>query len=226
MVKKGLGERQIKDAQTSQQAILKVLSDGEWHRYQELREQTSLSTATLSKHLKKLEKGLVEKKLDLESGEYPYPVYYRIRAIEFTPEAEKYRALQLLGYKLSAKIHIKKGKVVDCIRYLHAGMTLELVTNLEAYFHHNLSEEWIEQATEYFLITPYREAINTLKENLKELSVKEDVQKLLREAKWQLTEEFVRAHTKECTPEQRKILSELLEEFKTKRQHLVEGVEP
>jgi ABC-type enterochelin transport system substrate-binding protein len=38
-----------------------------------------LSSATLSKHLKELEKGVVEKQVRLDSGEYPYPVFYRIK---------------------------------------------------------------------------------------------------------------------------------------------------
>jgi len=39
-----------------------------------------MSTATASKHLPELEKeGAIERKLDTESGKYPYPAYYRIR---------------------------------------------------------------------------------------------------------------------------------------------------
>jgi hypothetical protein len=39
-----------------------------------------MSTATASKHLPELEKeGSIQRKLDTESGEYPYPVSYRIR---------------------------------------------------------------------------------------------------------------------------------------------------
>jgi len=50
-----------------------VLSDGKWHRHKELLEKTGLSPTTLSKHLKELEKGIVEKRIDITSGEYPTP---------------------------------------------------------------------------------------------------------------------------------------------------------
>jgi len=79
MVKRGVGSWQINKARTAAEALTKILRDGEWHRYQELRQKTELSSATLSKHLKELERGVVEKKIQLKSGEYPYPVVYRIK---------------------------------------------------------------------------------------------------------------------------------------------------
>ena len=79
MVERGVGSWQLNKARTAVQTITRILKDGEWHRYQELREKTGLSSATLSKHLKELEKAVVEKKIQLKSGEYPYPVVYRIK---------------------------------------------------------------------------------------------------------------------------------------------------
>ena len=79
MVKKGLGTWQFNRSKEASQAIVQLLMDGEWHRYQELREQSGMSSATLSKHLKELEKGIVEKDIRLNTGEYPYPVFYRIK---------------------------------------------------------------------------------------------------------------------------------------------------
>lgn|GEM_PF-5005987 len=79
MVERGMGSWQLNKARTAVQAITRILKDGEWHRYQELREKTGLSSATLSKHLKELERGVVEKKIQLKSEEYPYPVFYRIK---------------------------------------------------------------------------------------------------------------------------------------------------
>ena len=79
MVERGVGSWQMSRARTAVQAIMRILRDGEWHRYKELRGKAGLSSATLSKHLKELEKGVVEKKILLKSGEYPYPVVYRIR---------------------------------------------------------------------------------------------------------------------------------------------------
>jgi DNA-binding HxlR family transcriptional regulator len=77
--KKGIGDWQLSKTETANQIILKILVDGKWHRYQELLEMTGLSSATLSKHLKDLEEGIVEKEIRLESGSYPYPVVYRLR---------------------------------------------------------------------------------------------------------------------------------------------------
>lgn len=81
MVERGLGNYQIKKSIRAEKAILSILSDGEFHRYNEIVKRTGLSTATVTKHLKKLEKeGFVIKRIDLESNEYPYPVFYRLTA--------------------------------------------------------------------------------------------------------------------------------------------------
>jgi DNA-binding HxlR family transcriptional regulator len=63
----------------SQNLILIALSDGQWHRIKELKEKIKLSPRTLYKRLNELEKELnwIERKEDMESGEYPYPVLYR-----------------------------------------------------------------------------------------------------------------------------------------------------
>ena len=58
--------------------MIGFLSDGRWHRYCEIIDKTGLSTATVTKHLKQLEGLMVERRVDTESGEYPYPTYYRI----------------------------------------------------------------------------------------------------------------------------------------------------
>ena len=71
-------------------AVLEVLSgreegieyepklEGKEYRYKELKKKTGLNDPTLAKYLKPLLKmKLVSKRVDLESGKYPYPVYYR-----------------------------------------------------------------------------------------------------------------------------------------------------
>lgn len=79
MVNKGFGKWQIDQSAIAANAIMEILIDGEWHRYQEIRTKSGLSSATLSKHLKELEGGIVEKEMRLKTGEYPYPVYYRLK---------------------------------------------------------------------------------------------------------------------------------------------------
>jgi len=99
---RGVGGYQIDRVRGSRSVILDVLGGGGWVRYSEIVGKTGLSTATVSKHLKRLEEeACVEKKIDIESGEYPYPVSYRI-----LPEGEKsrvkLRAVEILNlYQIS-----------------------------------------------------------------------------------------------------------------------------
>lgn len=59
--------------------IMGILLNGKPHRYGEIIGKTKLSKATLSKHLKEMEKeGKITKHIDVESGKYPYPVYYEL----------------------------------------------------------------------------------------------------------------------------------------------------
>jgi len=81
MIEKGVGDYQISKTKKARNKILEILSDGKMHRYGEIVKKTGLSTATVTKHLKELEKeGYVIKHVDLESGEYPYPALYKISA--------------------------------------------------------------------------------------------------------------------------------------------------
>jgi hypothetical protein len=75
----GMGDYHIRKMYTAQQAIFKILSDGKWHQYTELKETTKLSSHTLVKHLNTLNKdlNLLERREDKESGKYPIPVYYK-----------------------------------------------------------------------------------------------------------------------------------------------------
>jgi DNA-binding transcriptional ArsR family regulator len=64
-------------AKESEAKILSVLTDNKQHRYSELLNLVPLSRATLSKHLKDLEKrNIVTRIIDTKSSIYPYPVYY------------------------------------------------------------------------------------------------------------------------------------------------------
>lgn len=56
--------------------IFMVLSDGKPHRIKELKTVVSSRTLYGEKFLKTFE-GFIERREDKESGEYPYPVYYR-----------------------------------------------------------------------------------------------------------------------------------------------------
>lgn len=79
MVKKGVGDYQIRKAEKSLRKILDALKTDEWVRYSEIVKEAELSTATVSKFLKSLNANKeIEKRIDIESGVYPYPVYYKI----------------------------------------------------------------------------------------------------------------------------------------------------
>jgi len=120
MVKRGLGEYQIKKAEKSRNLVMNVLANGDWLRYTQLANQTSLSTATVSKFLKELEKeGEIQKKVDIESGEYPYPAYYRLtdrglervnkealkKRIDETPPLERY-SMEITRQNLKTKVDV------------------------------------------------------------------------------------------------------------------------
>ena len=74
----GMGNYQREKAYYSQKTIFKILSDEKWHRNMELKTKSKLSPRTLAKHLQRLmELKLIERKEDVESGEYPVPVFYK-----------------------------------------------------------------------------------------------------------------------------------------------------
>src|SRR4030067_524879 len=114
MVEKGIGSYQIGKARKSENEILKALQGGKWHRYQELVELTKLSQPTLSKHLKQLLKGIVERKVDTSGSEYPCPVFYRIKprcdtydksAMPENPIMEEPSDIPYSDVLLSGKLH-------------------------------------------------------------------------------------------------------------------------
>ena len=153
---KGIGEYQIKKAKASKKEILKVLGNGKWHRYNEIKEATGLSSATLSKHLELLTIGIVEKKIDLESGEYPYPVLYRLKPFVFEKakplEPDFTRKHELIRYDL---------------HFLHSLCGMLTLDFLRMYFQNpKKNEEIFNQAFENFILERYRESVNMLKQEL------------------------------------------------------------
>ncbi len=165
----GVGEYQIKKAKASKKKILEVLQDGKWHRYNEIKQSTGLSSATLSKHLEELTNGIVEKKLDLESGEYPYPVLYRLKPFVFE-KANPVRAEFTKDYKL----------IRYDLHFLHFLCGMITLDFLKMYLEGKGSEETFNQAFENYVIERYRESVNQLKQQLMK-EAKRDALKLLEE---------------------------------------------
>ena len=143
--KKGLGKYHVDKSRQTAKTILSVLGD-EWLRYGEIVRRTGFSTATVSKHLKRLEKSnLVHKRIDMNSGEYPYPVYYRISSngkknavklqiiekisqyqVECEPDASDYRFL-LSNVSIYNHLSPEERREID-----------QLLDRMEELFHHIL----------------------------------------------------------------------------------------
>ena len=78
-MKTGSGYYQQHLQDQAQKQVFLALTDKGWHRYSEIKKKTKMSSATLSKHLRELKKlGVLEKEVDITSGEYPYPVRYKV----------------------------------------------------------------------------------------------------------------------------------------------------
>ena len=74
----GIGNWHKDKASKAKWSILKALSDGQWHRNMELKEETKLGSRALSEHLKHMTNiQIIERKEDVESGKYPVPVLYK-----------------------------------------------------------------------------------------------------------------------------------------------------
>ena len=70
---RGVGKYQIEQSNKALLSIIKAISKKE-KRHKDIKKETGLNDPTLSKYLKPLLKmKLVKKRVDLESGKYPYP---------------------------------------------------------------------------------------------------------------------------------------------------------
>lgn len=171
MGKQGFGEKQENDQRKATQKIIQVLNDQKWHRYKELEAGTGLSTATLSKHLKELEKGIVERHVDAESAEYPPPVCYRLRQ-ENNPAFWNPTNPEILTKR--SKYITEYGQLDNYWREFIAETTLNIMWLLQTHFiYRNQSEqsrEEFNQALELIYLQNFREHAHKAKEKLKELS--------------------------------------------------------
>lgn len=188
MVKKGVGSYQINKAVTSGSKILKMLNDGEFHRYREIKQLTQLSTATLSKHLKRFEKSLIERKIDLESEEYPYPVYYRIKPNVLRNEFQEHLWKSV---KEDADFWIKEQKqLAYYMQYSNTMLSLQIIGSLKDYFDTKKEEEF-NQTIEYFVVSTFRDLIQNMKVKLEELAKKgENINNILSIADKTILEDY------------------------------------
>ena len=168
-----MGEYQVKRAEFSKSKILRILEDGEWHRYSEIKKAAGVSTATLSKHLEELVKsGVIIKKIDLESGEYPYPVLYRINPL-LKYETAWWRNFLLDFIKQrSATAWIKYKRLDRPLMFLSTLTSLRFLDLLKAYLNERCPEsnpEFFELAFKYYVIEFYEEGLRVIKQKYLEL---------------------------------------------------------
>jgi len=188
MERKGIGRYQKDLSWDSEKQILNVLSDGKWHRYQEIKEATKLSTATLSKHLKRLEKGLVEKRIDLQSGEYPYPVYYRLKENVSSNLHKPWRAFLFEQITKQPEFWLKQPEAF--MEFLNQMVGLQILINLHYYFTWERNEAMLEQANEFLAFSLYKECVGYLKAELEELGKTENLSIILAEAEERMAKDF------------------------------------
>jgi DNA-binding transcriptional ArsR family regulator len=190
MARKGIGiGRYQKDlAWDSEKQILNVLSDGKWHRYQEIQQAARLSSRTLSKHLKRLEKGLVEKHIDLQSGEYPYPVYYRIKESIYSRMDTQWRAFLFEQITKQPEFWLKQPETF--IEFLNQMVGLQILINLHYYFTWEKNEAMLQQSNEFLAFSLYQECVDYLKAKLEELGKTENLSVILAEAEERMAKDF------------------------------------
>ena len=161
MVKKGVGAPQIDQAKESKETILKVLTDREWHRYNEIVENTKLSTATVSKHLKELEKSLVEKRVDIDTGEYPYPTYYRWRpTLPLIDDGLQQRLNDYLkDYSKSPRLYIN---------FMNQIIGVFILEGIETYLTKGGPDNFFDEYLENYIMGRYRQYLFNLKDSFNE----------------------------------------------------------
>jgi DNA-binding transcriptional ArsR family regulator len=200
MVEKGVGSYQIGKAQKSEREILKALQDGKWHRYQELVQLAKLSQPTLSKHLKKLERGVVERKLDASGSEYPYPVFYRIRprhmkhdahvrALFYVPGTERNPLAENL-IESDYDDWVRFGGLHRHFEYMNEMLSVQVLLNLKIYFEEK-NEEAYEQSTQLYVTSVFEDALSNIKAQLEEVFKRgEDMNEILDKAMGKLIDHY------------------------------------
>jgi len=200
MVEKGVGSYQIGKAQKSESQILKALQDGKWHRYQELVRLTGLSQPTLSKHLKNLERGIVERKLETSGSDYPYPVFYRIKPLHLKRNVRSHALFYVpatdrnpLAENLVDSHYddwVRFGGLHRYFEFMSEMLSIQVLLNLKIYFSEK-NEEAYEQSTQLYVTSVFEDALRNVKAQLEEESKRgENVDKILDKAMGKLIEHY------------------------------------
>lgn len=194
MAKKRLSNKNENDiaSKKSRQKILAALQNGDRLRFNALQKATGLDTATLTKHLKKLTKGIVIRYKDTKAGEYPIPVYYYL-----DPNLKLERQFHEAVFEHLKDWDIEKGSInnldiADYLTYLNTQLTNEVLSFLWHYVN-SKNEVAFNQSIENYTLETYREYIGVLKSKVdKAVSNGVDVSALIGLAEKRVTDNFQR----------------------------------
>lgn len=135
----------------------------------ELKEKTKLSSRTLAKHLDKMTNMKnVEKKVDVESGNYPYPVYYKAQP-EFITYIKANMARQENASTFEQLLNEKKDPllVLEIIHTFSRLWFIQLLKRIQQ--NKKMTNEEIYFFGECFLWTNYKQYVSKLIEGSRKI---------------------------------------------------------
>jgi hypothetical protein len=116
-----------KNISRAEKAIAEM-PNGVWIDINSIARNARLAVQTLSKYLRKL-KGLVEKKVDIESGKYPYPVFYRVPE-SFSIILRQVKLVSILSDKMK-KAMLETENPMLVLEYLNTAMNILVLSVLK-----------------------------------------------------------------------------------------------
>jgi len=160
-------------------AIAKVLVDGQWHRTMELKEKIKISSATLAKHLDWMEKHqLIERKEDIESGQYPVPVYRKatsgfVTFIEASMETRKFaNSIEMMLDEANDPLII-----LDAINILNQECFISILEQIQQ--NEKITNGEINFLADCFLWEPYKQFTSKLiqasRRKIKDINIKQSL---------------------------------------------------
>ena len=189
----GSAEKKRTYALSTKRGIIKFLSNGEWYRNKDILSNVKGSSATVQKHLNELAEGMVERKMDLESKEYPHPVYYRLKPQYVNNplrQLEKDWQDAVLNEPLDQQ-DVSKGKEIShYIEFLNVQTGLQVLGQIRQFLDEK-NEFAFSQAIDLWVLAAYRENAFKLKEKLENASCQGvNVQALIWEAEQKMLKHF------------------------------------
>lgn len=177
---RGVGKYQIDKSQKSLMLILRVLSDGKQHQNKEIKKLTGLNDPTLAKYLNRLKEiKAIEKTVDIESGKYPYPVYYKAKD-NFLAQIKILIITEQEKQEIEKIIRDPKKTPLDVLDQINTKNNSLLLLALKNYKENkNASEDIINFVLEIAVWNPYKILTSYLIESSKKIIEEIDVDELI-----------------------------------------------